>query len=1550
MNDRKRIISVISISICLLFIMLLFNQNAGYSGHEKDVPGGPPHSTRATLVVGPGQAYTTIQSAIDAASAGDTVQVMNGTYYENVMITKKMDLVGSSSKDTIIDGKGYSDAVDILSSNVNISHVKITNASDTFYTAGIYMESADDVRFFDMNLENNPSNGIREVYCDYIWIENSTINNSNYGIRSDFSPTWTICNSTISNCYVGYYDEGTVYNNISNNTFKDNSNYGIRTYGEASKIKDNIFSNNNIGLKLSGPDNNVSSNFFTNDTYSGITLESSGNVLYGNEFQDCYQGIVVYSSSSFISNNDLSKCEIGLVLSNALNTVLTRNRFMDCGILFYGDDFERWEYHAINASNTVNGGPLIYRSQVTGGSIPTNAGQVILAGCTNITIQDLVLDNCTAGIQVAYCTNVTIENNTIYDASIYGVYTKNVARMNLTRNRVIRCQDGIYIDPGSDFARANGNVVAGSDEGIFTDSKFNLIEENTVYENNIGIRSFDSNNYIANNTLWNNHNSGIAIVSNDNYVSNNTISNGGSGIYIYGARRSVLKNNELSKTGVDVNGFNLASFTTQSIDSSNTVNNRPILYLKNQTGVGISDGFGQVIIANCTDISADGLDIQMTTYGVSIAFCQDVKINGSVLSNDSTSLEIDRSSNIMISNNVLSDNSVHGLIQYDSSDVSILNNTIERNSAYGVDMVWSGFSIIAGNTISENGWDGIYFDEAHDSAIDRNTISDNGHAGLNLTYYSSFNEVHNNTILQNHGAGIWILAWSMFNDIHHNNIMDNGINAYDIVGNNTWNASLVGNYWSDHTSPDADNDGMVDLVNPVPGTMHSVDHHPIAVPFWSLYLKPLEVEAQATEDKHYLNMFEVYTVNEPPQPYEWRLDTNASWLSLDQNGVLNGTPSNEDVGSYWVNATIFHDDANYDFKNFTLNVSNANDGPIITTVPDQTCLEDETYLVDFASIDIDPTNDIIVWGLATDASFLSLNATSGELRGLPGNSDVGKYWIMISASDQKGGKIYLGFNLTVVNVNDPPEIVSDNLVSCFEDKAYKVNYEATDIDPTGDVLNWGLRTNATFLDMDPITGQLRGTPENSDVGTYSIKVNVTDGHGGIDWSNFTLTVTNVNDPPVGNDSSVEMAEDAIDFAVNVSSMFVDQDNDPLTFKVYSNNNILVNVSGPTVYLTPVANWNGIETLSIEAFDGGYYSSAYLVVNVTPVNDAPSLVFIKGISNNSTIWPDITLNLSAQVQDVDLANEGDSFEYTWTSSISGSLGRNRKLENLTLPVGQHTITVVATDRGNLSVSSSIVINVVARPVIEPDEPREDNSMLYIIIICIVIVMLLILILAFMLVRRSFKSREEPSDHDDTPEEGPGPAPPCPDKDDFNLVYSYYEILGVSRDATETQIKKAYRRKSKECHPDVTEHVDDKHLKRLERTQGNLNKAKEILLDPERRAVYDRHIGHTKGQGTRKRKKIKRPKMNNGAKAVSEPEAQETIIAGPPSSEPVPEMNEKPIITGPDMNIENDDVQFDEMEGETTPVDDTDGDFTEVLDDEEKDPDAETKEDNEDEFVD
>ena len=61
--------------------------------------------------------------------------------------------------------------------------------------------------------------------------------------------------------------------------------------------------------------------------------------------------------------------------------------------------------------------------------------------------------------------------------------------------------------------------------------------------------------------------------------------------------------------------------------------------------------------------------------------------------------------------------------------------------------------------------------------------------------------------------------------------------------------------------------------------------------------------------------------------------------------------------------------------------------------------------------------------------------------------------------------------------------------------------------------------------------------------------------------------------------------------------------------------------------------------------------------------------------------------------------------------------------------------------------------------------------------------------------------------------------------------YYEVMGVSRDATQDEIKRAYRKLARKYHPDVSKEADaDARFKEL-------REANEVLKDPEKRAAYD-----------------------------------------------------------------------------------------------------------------
>src|SRR6056297_3140226 len=65
--------------------------------------------------------------------------------------------------------------------------------------------------------------------------------------------------------------------------------------------------------------------------------------------------------------------------------------------------------------------------------------------------------------------------------------------------------------------------------------------------------------------------------------------------------------------------------------------------------------------------------------------------------------------------------------------------------------------------------------------------------------------------------------------------------------------------------------------------------------------------------------------------------------------------------------------------------------------------------------------------------------------------------------------------------------------------------------------------------------------------------------------------------------------------------------------------------------------------------------------------------------------------------------------------------------------------------------------------------------------------------------------------------------------------FYDVLGVRSDASADEIKRAYREKATEYHPDVSDEPD------AEEKFKKIQKAKQVLTDEEKREAYDR-MGH------------------------------------------------------------------------------------------------------------
>ncbi|RKP23154.1 DnaJ domain-containing protein, partial [Syncephalis pseudoplumigaleata] len=69
----------------------------------------------------------------------------------------------------------------------------------------------------------------------------------------------------------------------------------------------------------------------------------------------------------------------------------------------------------------------------------------------------------------------------------------------------------------------------------------------------------------------------------------------------------------------------------------------------------------------------------------------------------------------------------------------------------------------------------------------------------------------------------------------------------------------------------------------------------------------------------------------------------------------------------------------------------------------------------------------------------------------------------------------------------------------------------------------------------------------------------------------------------------------------------------------------------------------------------------------------------------------------------------------------------------------------------------------------------------------------------------------------------------------MARDYYSILGVSKDADEDAIKKAYRKQALKWHPDRNKDNGDEANKKFK----ELSEAYEVLSDKDKREIYDRY---------------------------------------------------------------------------------------------------------------
>jgi len=305
--------------------------------------------------------YTKIQDAIDNASTGDTVFVYedNLPYYEQINVTKSINLIGEDKNSTVIDSDWISTVL-ISANNVTLSKFTIKNSREDHGMYQCIHVTSDNNIISDNNVISKNMwyrQGIKLYKANNNEISGNYISNNYHGISISESINTSISyNNVNSNNITGigvYYDNWHGYSNtkIFGNNISKNSK-GIYFFDCSNGyISDNNISNNNEeGMIIERSSNTfIFRNNISNNNGEGMIIDLSSNtfILRNNIFSNNDSGIYLnYESdnNNITENTITSNNHDGIRLNGSSNNTITSNNItsnkyngISLGLYTYGD-------------------------------------------------------------------------------------------------------------------------------------------------------------------------------------------------------------------------------------------------------------------------------------------------------------------------------------------------------------------------------------------------------------------------------------------------------------------------------------------------------------------------------------------------------------------------------------------------------------------------------------------------------------------------------------------------------------------------------------------------------------------------------------------------------------------------------------------------------------------------------------------------------------------------------------------------------------------------------------------------------------------------------------------------------------------------------------------------------------------------------------------------------------------------------------------------------------------------------------------------------------
>jgi parallel beta-helix repeat protein len=201
---------------------------------------------------------------------------------------------------------------------------------------------------------------------------------------------------------------------------------------------------------------------------------------------------------------------------------MSSNIIVNDNIYIEGTEVAHWR-HEIKPDNLINGRPVGYFWNLDGGIFDGNLfGQVILAFCTNVTVENIVFNNSLGEITLGFSSNCTLNNNS-FSSGDFGLFQSSNNTVSNNTNL------GFLVLHVSSYNEVVNNTISGT-----SDTGFNI--------------RLSSNNTVVNNTITGFH-YGLSVgpLAYNNTLSSNAISETlECGIYVGNSERNELVNNLIS--------------------------------------------------------------------------------------------------------------------------------------------------------------------------------------------------------------------------------------------------------------------------------------------------------------------------------------------------------------------------------------------------------------------------------------------------------------------------------------------------------------------------------------------------------------------------------------------------------------------------------------------------------------------------------------------------------------------------------------------------------------------------------------------------------------------------------------------------------------------------------------------------------------------------------------------------------------------------------------------------------------------------------------------